>query len=273
MTLLLHLSSCGRDSSLPSELSRIPEDLASTQLEIHGIYPDGWLGETVSCNLQQLGHSDFLSMRGTVPKIENGDFRTDLSLSIDGREMGHRSLGPGDFEMSVPVEKGEGKRRIVMIFSNSQILPGADGRLVGARLAFMGFGSGYSGVHDVVRGPGIELGSGWGPVETFRNETFRWIENNAQITVSPSRQHSVVLNLLVEPGPGVGEKGFVLKVLDSNGDLSAAQFVQGRVPVEFVLPSATVARTEFRLHVDNGGKRLSDDPRILNFRVFRVELK
>jgi hypothetical protein len=38
--------------------------------------------------------------------------------------------------------------------------------------------------------------------------------------------------------------------------------------------SADAAKTsEFRLHVDNGGKRIPNDPRILNFRVFDIKIE
>jgi len=270
LILVVSASSCSDDPKLPSQLSRIPEDLSNALVEVQGIFADAWIGENASFSLQQPNSANFLAIRGNVPGISgNDDFRTDLSVSIDGREMTRQSLGPGDFQVFAPVARGDGKKRVELVFSRSQILPEGDGRLVGARLAFAGFVQ-ESGARDIIASPGIELGKGWGVIESLRNETFRWVENDAQIIIESPKQGAATISVLVEPGPGVGQS-FVLKVLDSTGDLVGAQFLQGRITAHFTVPLKT-GRNEFQLHVDTGGKRIPSDPRILNFRVFKIEL-
>ena len=110
-------------------------------------------------------------------------------------------------------------------------------------------------------------------LETFRNEKFRWVENDAQIVIEGPRTSSSVLSVLAEPGSGVGAKKVDLKLLDGAGNLVATQTVEGRRMVYFTLPSGLGTQTDFRLHIDSGGKRSETDPRILNFRVFKIELR
>jgi hypothetical protein len=114
------------------------------------------------------------------------------------------------------------------------------------------------------------LGSGWGVLETFRNEVFRWVENDAQLLLTASKSGDVTLALFVEPGPGVGGP-FLLKILDGSGRQVNAVKVDRRKSVELSLPVEAGKQNEFRLHVDGGGKRTPQDPRVLNFRVFRIE--
>jgi hypothetical protein len=80
----------------------------------------------------------------------------------------------------------------------------------------------------------------------------------------------VALSLVVEPGPGVGGKPFLLKVLDESGRQTAAVRVTGRGTVQLFIHADSDKPNEYRLHVDGGGKPAPNDPRILNFRVFEI---
>src|SRR5438105_744903 len=110
LMLVSLLASCKTTApQLPSQLAQIPQDLNNFLVEANGIYSDAWVGEAASCNLRQPTDAKSLTIRGTVPKIEGSDdFHTDLSVSIDGQEVAHQSLSPGDFELAAPVSKGEG---------------------------------------------------------------------------------------------------------------------------------------------------------------------
>ncbi|HYR89116.1 MAG TPA: hypothetical protein VE422_33885 [Terriglobia bacterium] len=272
MNILIILSSCVPGSGPPSRLNDVPKDLTNPQLDANGIYPDGWTAAAASFSLEQPADTQFLLIRGTIPEIGKTDFQTEASLIIDGREIARRQLAAGNFELLTPVTQGAGKRRIGLVFSRSQDLPEGDTRSVGARLTFVGFESEKSGVHDIVRGPGLQLGSGWGELESFKQETFRWVDNDAQLIIEKPREGLVELSIFLEPGPGVGDRGFVLKTLDTAGSVLGAEFFQGRRTVKILLPVEAGKRNEFRLHVDGGGKRIASDPRILNFRVFTLEL-
>jgi hypothetical protein len=273
--LLAILCSCGGSpsGSLPSQVSRFPDDLTNPKLEVLGIYQDGWVDKTGSVKLQQPAGEQALSFRGTVPKIGDADFHTDVELKVNDKGIAHQSVGIGDFHIAVPVGTGVGERRVTVAFSAAQQLPAGDGRTVGARVKFIGFvsaGSVASTAHDIVRGSEIRLGSGWGVVETFRAETFRWVDNDAQILITPQETGDFALSLAVEAGPGVGGK-CVLKALDSTGRQVAAVLIDARAAAILYLPVEAGKTNEFRLHVDGGGKRTPGDPRILNFRVFQID--
>ena len=107
--------------------------------------------------------------------------------------------------------------------------------------------------------------------ETFRGETFRWVENDARILVTTSRPGDATVVLLVEPGPGFGGGAFLLKAFDVSGRQVAAVKVDRRKRVELPVPVEPGKPNDFRLHVDGGGRRTPRDPRILNFRVLQIE--
>jgi hypothetical protein len=265
------LVSCGHPSgTAPSQLDHFPSDLSNPQVDASGIYADGWIAGTASANLQQPGGDQVASVRGTIPEIGDPAFKTDVTLLVDGREMGRRSVGLGDFQFSAPVKNQPGKRRVTVAFSASQQLPAGDGRMVGAQLKFLGFEPATStGPVDVVQGPNLQLGSGWGPIEIFHREHFRWVENDAQILITPQKTGDLEVSMEVEAGPGVGGQ-CLLKALDDSGRQVAAVLVQGRKAVKFFIPAETGKPNEFKLHVDGGGGRIPNDPRILNFRVFQI---
>jgi hypothetical protein len=260
--------------SLPSGISRFPQDLNRADLEAVGIYEDGWVSKRAVVNLEQPTGEQVLAVRGVVPKIADAGFRTEIEVRVDDRGLVRRSVGPGDFRISAPVERGREKRRVTIVFSETQQLPGNDGRDVGAQIQFLGFESvdaaESQGSTDIVRGADIELRSGWGVLETFRKESFRWVENDAQVVIRASEPGDAALALVVEPGPGIEGRPFVLKVLDGSGRQVDAAKVNRRGRVELSLP-VQAGDNEFRLHIEGGGKRIADDPRVLNFRVFRIE--
>jgi len=266
------LSSCGR--GLPSKLEHLPEDLNGTGLNLTGIYPDGWVGDSGSVTLQQPAGKQMLSIRGTVPLVGDPNFRSDVELRLEEKAVGHWNIGLGDFALSASVPPGAGTRRVTIVFGKSQQLPGGDGRMVGARLSFIGFESKSAMVgppSDVMRSSNLQLGSGWGVLETFHNENFRWVDNDAQFLLAADQPGSAVLSVTVEPGPGVAMRPFVLRVLDASGhQVSAEPVEKRRTTVKFILP-VEGKPSEFRLHVDGGGKPALNDPRILNFRVFEME--
>lgn len=122
------------------------------------------------------------------------------------------------------------------------------------------------------KGQGISLGSGWFGFETFRGDTFRWVENDADIQVGGHEDQLGFLVIDVEPGPGMALP-IRLHISDGDGkdltavDLSARQLIKVRLGSA----SRESPRT-FRLHVDGKGKPTPTDSRILNFRVLNVEL-
>ena len=269
--------SCGRRGE-PSSLSRFPADLAGRGLEPAGVYADGWISQNASVNLYQPEGDQLIVVRGMTPKIAREDFRTDLELRVDGETVAKRPLGLGEFTLEARVPSHPGKRRIGLVFSASQQLPAGDGRTVGALLRFAGFEplpARKLGAGDeiVERGSGVRLGAaGWHQLETFQNETFRWVSNDARIAVYGAGRGGRRLALTLQSGPGLEGRPFILRVLDGEGRQVDAAEVVGRKKVDLFLPLEAGRESDFRLHVEGGGKPSPNkDPRIMNFRVFLID--
>jgi hypothetical protein len=114
---------------------------------------------------------------------------------------------------------------------------------------------------------GIELGLGWYPTETHDEFVFRWASNDAQITFD-SAPASRRLSIVAEAGPSARALPLELEVLGDAGTSTQRFKLAGRDTLVIeVAPMATM----LRFHTDAGGRPLPTDPRILNFRVFRVE--
>jgi hypothetical protein len=273
--IVMLFSACGArtGAELPSQVSRFPADLSNPGLALSGIYADGWVGAKGSLDLRQPGGERALSIRGEVPQIADAGFHTSMVVSLDGQEVARRDLPVGAFQLSVPAKTAAGKHSITVEFSPLQQLPGGDGRNVAARLQSIGFGPvaspNASESSDIVRGAGLELGTGWGAIETFKNETFRWVDNDAQVLITAAKSGDMAISLLAEPGPGVGGR-FLLKALNASGKQVASVPVEKRGAVKLVVP-VEAGGGQIRLHVDGGGKRTANDPRILNFRVFQIQ--
>ena len=116
---------------------------------------------------------------------------------------------------------------------------------------------------------GLRFGPGWYPVERQNGAPYRWIGEDAAFTVDTPEGPARVLSLEIQPGPGVNCRPFSLHVLDASGQTVAQGTVAGHKVVHFLLPLHKGQTGRFRLHTPEGGRRITTDPRILNFTVFR----
>ncbi len=113
------------------------------------------------------------------------------------------------------------------------------------------------------------LGSGWFPLETYRAESFRWVTNDAEVSVAVFRNVRHYLNIHLEPGPGLNLKPFELLIKESDETL-ARTTVRGRQMVSLELAPTEPTVRKLVLHVEGGGKAAPNDTRLLNFRVFKL---
>lgn len=118
---------------------------------------------------------------------------------------------------------------------------------------------------------GLFVGRNWYVLEAFGGETFRWVNNDAEIVVTAPTGNRRRLQLDLMAGPGLAGQTFNLQVLDPNGQIIAKADVQNRMPVTVTLPIAAGKTIIYRLHVVGGGQPAPKDPRTLNFRVFKFE--
>jgi hypothetical protein len=116
---------------------------------------------------------------------------------------------------------------------------------------------------------GICLGEGWFPAEYDGVQWFRWVENDARVTVTGPRKPPPLL-FEVEPGPSVKGNSFDLLFVDEKGSLLTETRVCGRSLVTLQLPSGEGPKS-FHLRTPQGGYPVRHNPRVLNFRVFRCE--
>lgn len=118
----------------------------------------------------------------------------------------------------------------------------------------------------------ILLGDNWYSPECDRYERFRWVGNDAiiyvQVPFSAVPADPPALSLVMEPGPGVGNRPFALEVLDVNGKTVAQGVVDGRQRVSLMLPIEPGRKETFTFHVTDGDRPVPFDSRTMNYRVF-----
>jgi hypothetical protein len=113
-------------------------------------------------------------------------------------------------------------------------------------------------------------GSGWHPVEFFRGEMFRWMQDAGTVVLFLPPGASRDLTVLVESGPALGFKPFQLQVCDQSGSTLATAVVKGRTEIQVPLPRAEGAFV-LMLRAQGGGrpKRVLGESRRLAVRVLR----
>jgi len=120
----------------------------------------------------------------------------------------------------------------------------------------------------VAAGNEVTLGGGWYDLETYPGGLFRWVNNDAELMVTRHDAGPVSLLLDVEGGPSLAGKPLALQVFVDGRKLDTVT-APGRQTMRFALPKGTGT---VRLHVESANAAVPRDPRILNFRVFRVSV-
>lgn len=117
----------------------------------------------------------------------------------------------------------------------------------------------------------VYLRNNWYPFEKFSGDSFRWVRNDAEIALFRRRGERHDLELDIEPGPSLGKETLSLHILDERGREVASASVTGRKTLNLDIPPGNEAFQLLRIHaVDSDNLSIPNDPRILNFRVFRI---
>jgi len=125
--------------------------------------------------------------------------------------------------------------------------------------------------HDIALAEsGISFGYGWYPVERYsQGEAFRWVADDAELLVRLPIGPPPMLVLEAEAGPGVGWQPFRVQLLGESDQVEAETDVETRAMIAIHIPADGPPERRLRLRVLDGGLPVDNDPRILNFRVFR----
>jgi len=118
---------------------------------------------------------------------------------------------------------------------------------------------------------GIYLGLNWHSLECdFEGLRWRWMDRNAQIVFT--RTSGRVRKLLVEltPGPGFAGKPACLILRNIMQEAVASASVRSAGAVVLAVPLPVSSGAVYTLDTEGGGARTAGDPRILNFRVFKI---
>jgi hypothetical protein len=125
---------------------------------------------------------------------------------------------------------------------------------------------------DIFTSQDISVGKGFYEFKKWKDQTFRWASNDAEVFLSQRTKHSEV-SFLIEGGPAlVGDRRqFPLLVLDDNGSTIARLDVRGRQLVSVKLPENTKL---IRLRVQSTNRPAStEDSRVLSFRIFNIDVR
>jgi len=119
-------------------------------------------------------------------------------------------------------------------------------------------------------GSGLLFGKGWLPVERYTaSEPFRWAGEFAELLLKAPPAGASALVVELEPGPGTGSAPLDLEVIAEGYRVLAHVQVGRRSRLRLPLPEPLPRRVWFRVH--QGGLPAEHDPRVLNFRAFRIE--
>jgi hypothetical protein len=98
---------------------------------------------------------------------------------------------------------------------------------------------------DIVTGNDVALGAGWDRLETYRGESFRWVNNDAVLYVATLKRFEYQVQVQIEPGPGVGLRPFTLKASEEGKPLADVP-VKGRQQVSFTIAAGDPKVTRSR---------------------------
>jgi hypothetical protein len=125
---------------------------------------------------------------------------------------------------------------------------------------------------DIVAQGDVHVGKNWDVLEQYQGQTFRWVANDAEITVDASSNGTKNLLVDVAAGPAVeSPNDFALDLQDASGKTVQTRRVKAIGSASFTLALHKGSNT-FRLHVASTGQPAKTDKRVLSFRVFKLRV-
>ncbi|MCX6135459.1 MAG: hypothetical protein NTU47_16765 [Ignavibacteriales bacterium] len=115
------------------------------------------------------------------------------------------------------------------------------------------------------------LGVGWYDVETQNDRPFRWVGRSAQFVVVNPSPSMRFLNIDLEQGPSLKGKETLVDVIQ-DGKIIDKFSLTGRITKKVELKRVTGNQSLVVIQVEESGRKIPQDPRRLDFRVFEASL-
>lgn len=221
-----------------------------------------WVRHEARLNCAQLTRSPYALEIDLEPGAATGGKAFELAAYEGGTRIASAQVtGRGKVELELPAASSPTVRELTLHCEKaaSAVAAPGDDREMAYRVFSI---SAVRRPADVVH-PAFSVGKGWYALESFSGETFRWAGSEAMIEAAENAGAGV-LALEIEPGPGVGSGPFNLKVsVGSQPPMTINVQRRQRIEIPYAAGGGKI-----KLATEGGGKRVSSDPRILNFRAF-----
>jgi hypothetical protein len=117
----------------------------------------------------------------------------------------------------------------------------------------------------------VSLGQNWYPFEKYDGENFRWVNNDAEVLLNEAEARGTLV-IEAEPGPSAGHP-IKLRIANRDGKELGICELEGRKVCNILLQFDSAGSHYLQIKSDAAGQHIASDPRILNFRIFRLEWK
>jgi hypothetical protein len=264
------------DPEPPAYLEDFRAGLLNPALLYSGSYEDGWVAEESYFRLRQPAGELGLAIRVNVPDVESRPRTMTVRVDDEAPQVLPLRLGRQDVRLPMKALAAATVRRVHLQFDRATALSAGDRRPASVLMEALGFRAPEAAPAVPAASTreipvsGVSLGDHWYPYEEFGGAVFRWVERDAEVFIPSGSVGKGKLVLELEAGPGVGSKAFRLLVTDDTGKKVGLDCHGGRDKYGVPLP-VKAGRNRFRLAVEGGGLPAPNDPRTLNFRVFRLE--
>ncbi|MGC8484330.1 MAG: hypothetical protein ACP5O6_01650 [Candidatus Baltobacteraceae bacterium] len=175
----------------------------------------------------------------------------------------------------IRIRKGVAAETFVLHAHSKNLPTPHDPRILNYRALVIGIHSPITACRDGIRfdGSPIALGKNWYTLEHYQGQTFRWVNDNAQVVLTKAQPSPFTLEAEVAAGPSLAGAPLEIAVQGANGKTLVEQGpIAGRRYVEFHLPAQPKGAV-LVLHVRSADAKVPHDPRTLNFRVFSLKIK
>jgi hypothetical protein len=123
-----------------------------------------------------------------------------------------------------------------------------------------------------ITGKGLRLGRNWQPIENHTGEKYRWLATGGAEIVLGDRADATDLLVELAPGPALGGKPGLLRVIGPDGRILREESYFERKKVRIPIPQELSKDRVVKLEVVGAGLPVSNsDPRILSALVYHID--